>query len=157
MIVREGLRKLLEAERDMDVVGEAAARCQAVAMTRELRPVVVVMDIAMPLLNGLEATRQTRQAVPAAKVPILSAHGDGALLRTRAGRLPTGSARRLLLEHGVRTWGHGKAGVGIARPGYRHDWQVSFKGSRAVSGCFQLPFSGSAGPQYAADRSWLDG
>jgi DNA-binding NarL/FixJ family response regulator len=77
-IVREGLRKLLEAERDIEVVGEAATGRQAVALTRKLRPAVVVMDIAMPLLNGLEATRQIRQAVPATKVLILSAHSDEA-------------------------------------------------------------------------------
>jgi DNA-binding NarL/FixJ family response regulator len=77
-VVREGLRKLLEAESDMQVVGEAATGRQAVEMTRGLRPDVVVMDIAMPHLNGLEATRQIRQAMPAAKVLILSAHSDDA-------------------------------------------------------------------------------
>ncbi len=78
MIVREGLRKLLEVESDIEVVGEAATGRQAVEMTRKLRPAVIVMDIAMPLLNGLEATRQIRQAVPDAKVLILSAHSDDA-------------------------------------------------------------------------------
>ena len=78
MVVREGLRKLLEAERDIEVVGEAATGRQAVAMTRKLRPAVVVMDIAMPLLNGLEATRQICLAVPDTRVLILSAHSDDA-------------------------------------------------------------------------------
>ena len=78
MIVREGLRKLLEVESDIEVVGEAATGRQAVDMARKLRPAVVVMDIAMPLLNGLEATRQIRQSVPDAKVLILSAHSDDA-------------------------------------------------------------------------------
>jgi len=78
MLVREGLRKLLEAESDIEVVGEAANGRQAVEMTRKLRPAVVIMDIAMPLLNGLEATRQIRQAVPDTKVLILSAHSDDA-------------------------------------------------------------------------------
>jgi len=78
MIVREGLRKLLEAESDIEVVGEAITGRQAVELTRKLQPAVVVMDIAMPLLNGLEATRQIRQAVPEAKVLILSAHSDDA-------------------------------------------------------------------------------
>ena len=78
MIVREGLRLLLEAESDIEVVGEATNGRQAVAMARKLRPAVIVMDIAMPLLNGLEATRQIRQLVPDAKVLILSAHSDDA-------------------------------------------------------------------------------
>jgi len=76
MIVREGLRKLLETECDIDVIGEAATGRSAVAMARKLRPDVIVMDIAMPLLNGLEATHQIRQTLPDAKVLILSAHSD---------------------------------------------------------------------------------
>lgn len=78
MVVREGLRKLLDAESDIEVVGEAGNGLQAVDMARKLRPDVVVMDIAMPRLNGLEATRQVRRAVPDAKVLILSAHSDEA-------------------------------------------------------------------------------
>jgi DNA-binding NarL/FixJ family response regulator len=77
-IVRQGLRKLLEAEHDLQVVGEAATGRQAVALTRQLHPAVVVMDIAMPLLNGLEAARQIRQRVPDTRVVILSAHSDDA-------------------------------------------------------------------------------
>ena len=77
-IVRQGLRKLLEAEGDIEVTGEAATGREAVALTKKLRPDVVVMDIAMPLLNGLEATRQIRLAVPDTKVLILSAHSDDA-------------------------------------------------------------------------------
>ncbi len=78
MVVREGFRKLLEAEDDLEVLGEAQTGRQAVELTRKLRPAVVVMDIAMPLLNGLEATRQIRKAVPSTKVVILSAHSDDA-------------------------------------------------------------------------------
>ncbi|MGD1020839.1 MAG: response regulator transcription factor, partial [Verrucomicrobiia bacterium] len=78
MIVREGFRKLLAAENDIEVVGEAQTGRQAVALAQKLRPAVVVMDIAMPLLNGLEATRQIRKAIPGAKVLILSAHSDDA-------------------------------------------------------------------------------
>jgi len=78
MIVREGFRKLLEAEKDIEIVGEAQTGRQAVELTKKLRPSVVVMDIAMPLLNGLEATRQIRKAFPATKVVMLSAHSDDA-------------------------------------------------------------------------------
>ena len=77
-IVREGLRTLLETEGDIAVVGEAATGRQAVSLARKLRPAVVVMDIAMPWLNGLEATRQILKAVPATRVLILSAHSDDA-------------------------------------------------------------------------------
>jgi DNA-binding NarL/FixJ family response regulator len=77
-LVREGFRSLLENESDIEVVGEAATGRQAVDLTRKLHPAVVVMDIAMPLLNGLEATRQIRKAFPDTKVLILSAHSDDA-------------------------------------------------------------------------------
>ncbi len=76
MIVRQGLRAILGAEMDIEVIGEAANGRQAVDMMQKLHPDVVVMDIAMPLLNGLEATRQILKLFPAAKVLILSAHSD---------------------------------------------------------------------------------
>jgi DNA-binding NarL/FixJ family response regulator len=78
MIVREGFRRLLDAEDDLEVIGEAETGRQAVALARKLRPAVVVMDIAMPLLNGLEATRQILKVIPDTKVLILSAHSDDA-------------------------------------------------------------------------------
>ena len=77
-IVREGFRKMLELEKDFQIVGEASDGRQAVAMVKKLRPEVVLMDIAMPLLNGLEATRQVLKAFPATKIIILSAHSDDA-------------------------------------------------------------------------------
>lgn len=72
-IVREGFRCLLKYEHDIEVVGEAETGRQAVQLTRKLHPAVVAMDIAMPLLNGLEATRQIRKDCPGTKVLILSA------------------------------------------------------------------------------------
>jgi DNA-binding NarL/FixJ family response regulator len=78
MIVREGLRALLKPETDITVVGEAENGRQAVELADSLVPDVIVMDIAMPLLNGLEATRQILRTTPGAKVLVLSAHGDDA-------------------------------------------------------------------------------
>ena len=80
--MREGLRKMLELEADLEVVGEAKDGRQAVAMVRKTRPDVVLMDIAMPLLNGLEATRQILKEAPAAKVLVLSAHADDAYVKS---------------------------------------------------------------------------
>ena len=75
-IVRQGLRLLVEADGDIEIVGEARTGREAVQMTQELHPEIVVMDIAMPQLNGIQATRQILKAFPATKVLILSAHSD---------------------------------------------------------------------------------
>jgi len=81
MVVREGFRKMLELEDDLEVAGEAQDGRQAVALAKKLRPAVVLMDIAMPLLNGLEATRQILKILPATKVLMLSAHSDDAYVK----------------------------------------------------------------------------
>lgn len=88
-IVREGFRKMLEIDGDIKVVGEAKDGRQAVATVKELRPDVVLMDIAMPLLNGLEATRQLIRSDKNAKIIMLSAHGDNAYITeaTEAGAM----------------------------------------------------------------------
>jgi len=78
MIVREGLRSILEAEGDIDVIGQAQDGRKAVELAKELLPAVIVMDIAMPQLNGLEATRQILKIAPATRILILSAHSDDA-------------------------------------------------------------------------------
>src|SRR5438477_11407979 len=77
-IGREGFRSLLKHEPDIEVIAEAADGRQAVQLTRKLRPEVVVMDIAMPRLNGLEASRQIRKEFPDTRVLFLSAHSDDA-------------------------------------------------------------------------------
>src|SRR5712691_681292 len=75
-LVRQGFRALLEAEPDIAIVGEAETGRQAVQLAKKLRPDVVLMDIAMPLLNGLEATRQIVKEVPSSRVLILSSYSD---------------------------------------------------------------------------------
>jgi DNA-binding NarL/FixJ family response regulator len=75
-VVREGLRALLAVEEDIEVVGEAQDGREAVELARKTSPDVVVMDLAMPVLNGLEATRQILKKVPTARVLVLTSYGD---------------------------------------------------------------------------------
>jgi DNA-binding NarL/FixJ family response regulator len=80
-IVREGFRKILELEEGIEIIGEAEDGRQAVERAKKLHPDVVLMDIAMPLLNGLEATRQILKTVPTTKILMLSAHSDDAYVK----------------------------------------------------------------------------
>ena len=73
-VVRDGLRVLLEAQSDMEVVGDAANGREAIRLMQQLHPDVVVMDIAMPELNGIEATLQIHDAFPSAQILVLSMH-----------------------------------------------------------------------------------
>jgi len=75
-VVRQGLRALLSAEQDIEVVGEAANGWQAVRMARETHPEIVLMDLAMPALNGVEATKQILGEVPATKVLVLTSYSN---------------------------------------------------------------------------------
>jgi DNA-binding NarL/FixJ family response regulator len=76
IVVRQGLRLLIEADGDIEIIGQAKTGREAVRMARDLRPDVIVMDIAMPLLNGLQATRQILKNFPETKVLVLSAHSE---------------------------------------------------------------------------------
>lgn len=80
VIVREGIRSLLDAENDIEIVAETGSGRAAVEMAKQFQPQVVIMDIAMPLLNGLEAARQILHAMPLSRILILSAHEDDAYL-----------------------------------------------------------------------------
>jgi two-component system response regulator NreC len=80
-ILRQGIRALLEHEPDIQVIGEAEDGHSAIRLSCELQPDVVLMDIAMPLLNGLEATRQIRRDSPCVKVLILSMYENEEYIR----------------------------------------------------------------------------
>ncbi len=80
-LVRRGFRRILEDEPDMQVVGEAADGAHAIKLADELQPKVIVMDCAMPGMNGLDATRQILAKHPEALVLMLSMHPEETLVR----------------------------------------------------------------------------
>jgi DNA-binding NarL/FixJ family response regulator len=96
-IVREGLRSLLQQHQDMEVIGEASDGRTAVAMSEQLEPDVVIMDVGMPDLNGIEATRQIVNREPGAKVVALSMHSD----RRFMGEMLKAGAKGYLLKDGA--------------------------------------------------------
>jgi len=92
-VLREGMRNLLEQQRDITVVGEAGNGHEAVAAVRGLKPDIVLMDVVMPRLNGIEATKQIKKTNPTTAVLILSAYDDD---RYVLGLLDAGAAGYLL-------------------------------------------------------------
>jgi two-component system response regulator NreC len=80
-VVRQGLRRILESDEEIEIVGEAGDGRTAINLVQKLRPHVVVMDVAMPELNGIEATRQIIKRVEGAKILVLSMHGDDVYVR----------------------------------------------------------------------------
>ena len=95
-VVREGLKTLLAARPDFEVCGEAATGREAVALALQLKPHLVVLDFSMPELNGLEATRQIREALPNTEVLILTMHDSETLAR---GVLAAGARGFVLKTH----------------------------------------------------------
>lgn len=98
-VVRQGFRAILASQPDMEVVAEAANGREAVEQAQSLQPDVVVMDVAMPELNGIEATRRIQEEAPRARVLALSMHKDSVYVREilRAG------ARGYLLKDAIDT------------------------------------------------------
>lgn len=80
-LVRQGFRMILDAQSDMEVLGEAANGREAIELGEKLQPDVVVMDVAMPELNGIEATRRLIASSPRTRVLALSMHKDSAYVR----------------------------------------------------------------------------
>ncbi len=96
-VVRQGFKMILAAQPDMEIVGEAGNGREAVELAEKLRPEVVVMDVSMPELNGIEATRRLASSTPHTRVVALSVHKDSVYVREilRAG------ARGYLLKESV--------------------------------------------------------
>jgi len=92
-VVRQGLKALIETEADMQVIGEASDGQQVVQLTRQLLPDIVLMDIAMPNLNGVEATRQILDDNPDIRIIALSVHSDKHFV---TGMLKTGASGYVL-------------------------------------------------------------
>lgn len=112
-ILRKGLRLLLERERDFEVVGEASNGREALEIAEQTRPEIAIIDIGMPILNGIEATQRISAALPNTSVIILSVHSDeGYILRAlkagARGYLLKDSAETDLIQ-AVRAIGAGKA------------------------------------------------
>jgi two-component system, NarL family, response regulator NreC len=80
-VVRTGFRHILASQWDMEVVGEAADGLKAVEMAEQLKPDVIVMDVTMPGLNGIEATRRIQTVAPRTRVLALSMHKDAVYVR----------------------------------------------------------------------------
>jgi DNA-binding NarL/FixJ family response regulator len=80
-VVRQGFKMILGAQPDMEIVGEAGNGREVIELAEKLRPDVVVMDVAMPELNGIEATRRVTEAVPHTRVIALSMHKDSVYVR----------------------------------------------------------------------------
>jgi DNA-binding NarL/FixJ family response regulator len=141
-VVRQGVRAVLEAEPEWIVCGEASTGREAVAKAVELRPEVVVLDVSMPELNGLEATRQIRGAVPA-KILILTVHesdqvvaevldagADGYVLKTDAGRKLVEAIRALLQN---QTFFSERVQAVATRPAGRRPGATAARGSARLT------------------------
>lgn len=94
--VRRSLAQALKSEPDVEVIGEAADGSSAVEMARELEPDVILMDVVMPCLNGIEATREILQQCPGVRIIALSVHDS----KTYASRMLQAGARAYVLKDG---------------------------------------------------------
>lgn len=121
VVVREGTRELIQREQDMEVVGEAGDGEEAIELAAELRPDVVIMDIAMPKINGIEATKRIKELYPTTAVLILTAYDNEqyifALLEAGAAGYLLKNVRRSELIDAVRAV---RAGESVLHPVVTH-------------------------------------
>jgi DNA-binding NarL/FixJ family response regulator len=165
-IVRQGLAALLKFEDDIEVIRDAENGREAVALARELRPDVVLMDISMPLLNGIEATRQIRKTTPSTRVLVLSSYSDDELVDQMLGAGAAGYLNKQTatgdLAAAIRTVHSGKSYLSPAllkRWRRRHagsvsDWEAPKTGAKLSSRemeVLQLVAEGYANKQIAAE------
>lgn len=81
-VVRQGVRRFLETQPSLEICAEAANGQEAVEKTLSLKPDIVILDLSMPVMNGVEAARQIRQLVPSAKIIVFSMHDFAQLAET---------------------------------------------------------------------------
>ncbi len=123
-VVRRALRNLLELEDDLEVVGEAKNGRQAVAMVKEHHPAIILMEVALPPLNGFQATRKILEAAPDTKVLMLSVNGEEAYVQEA---LHCGAAGYLIKHtaadrvcHAIREVRNGNTFLSPSVPGRLH-------------------------------------
>ena len=134
-MIRQGLRKLIEEQKDWEVCAEASTGRQAVELTVKLRPQIVILDLAMPELNGLEATRQIKKVLPNTEIliftmhetqeltqDVLSAGAQGYLLKSDATRHIVAAVHALAEHKPYFTWKVSKTMLDVyIRHGQSHD------------------------------------
>lgn len=156
-VVRQGLRMLLEAQPDIRVVGQAENGRQAVELALELNPSVIVMDVSMPLLNGLEATRQILHARPETRLILLSAHGESAYVEQAVSFGASGyllkQASLEVLSHAIREVHAGRRffGPSIVPPSSPEDGRKKPSLTMREAEVLQLVAEGRANKQIASD------
>ena len=141
-VVRDGLRALLERNADLTVVGEASDGRECVELTSQLQPDVVMMDVAMPVMNGIEATRRISAANPRAAVVILSVHQDESyilqsLKAGAKGYLLKDSPREDVLE-AVRSVAQGRSYLGRKVSRILQEDYVRLLNSRGLDDTYEL-------------------
>ena len=142
-IVRQGLAKLLEGEKDIEIVGEAGDGQSVMQLAREKSPNVIIMDLAMPHMNGIEATRQITKTSPMTKILALSMYLDRHYV---AGVLGAGASGYLLkdcaveeLVNGVRTVNRGEVYLSQKVSGIIVKYYVQSRSTLDTTNCILSP------------------